>query len=755
MKFRIILLVLLYLSAFALSIKGFREPDLWWQIRTGEWILDNHAVPKQDVFSYTMQGTEWINIKWGFEVIVAIVSRTFGPEFVYVLQGIVNCLILFFLFKISSLFFREKFPAQDIKSNPVFLFTTSVCILIILIAAEYRMIGRPEMISHLFTLVFVYILQKNKTVPGRQLYLLIPLQMIWANMHEAFGIGLVILLIYTVSAWVRNLFSEGDRKDALKLSLVTAASLVAVGVNPNGLALLSRPFTIMSQVYANKYTTELADISSPEWWKKEAYIALLICIAGIAFLLLRNKNKTTKKIGIQNFVSRINNPYLLTILAFLYLGLTAYRNLIFLSLISFPVMYVGVYSVIQKRKLISTGRSNVILSLSLLLPLLFYVSVVSNKFYEWTKSRDKFGLEVLSINNPVGAADYIEKHALTGKKCFSDYLTSSYLLWRLQPEFKTYIDLRDLDIFPPAFFNDFIRDVSSPPDYHRLDSAQNFQYAVVFRPQFEALHAYLYNDSVYALKYVDAVAAVYEKTDSFTRDDIFSECQTQEPGLWATAVNKVLNPFYKAYDYTKVESDDIAANYYLTVGRIDLARKRAESLIAVKGYKGNALMAQIDYRMYTREANDSIKMALLSSAESLYRESLRQNPEYAPALLGQGVVLLSQKNFTAAVKMLSKCLDIEPDNYQAHLSIADGYRELMNLSTTKKDEYRKQLLKHFTEANKLTPGNPQVVANIGFVYFQMNDCERAIEFLSQVSNDTRLSIEDRQAVQKCLQQCGS
>src|SRR5262245_59756863 len=88
-------LLLSYLLAFALSIKSFREPDLWWQIRTGEWILEHNAVPKTDVFSYSMQGTPWINIKWGFEAAAAFVARLLGPESVFILQAMVSCLLVF------------------------------------------------------------------------------------------------------------------------------------------------------------------------------------------------------------------------------------------------------------------------------------------------------------------------------------------------------------------------------------------------------------------------------------------------------------------------------------------------------------------------------------------------------------------------------------------------------------------------------------------------------------------------------------
>src|SRR4051812_23036012 len=86
-----------YLIAIALSIKSFREPDLWWQIRTGQWILQHSAVPHRDVFSYTFNGAAWINIKWGFEVVTAMVSSSLGPESVFIIQALISCLILFFL----------------------------------------------------------------------------------------------------------------------------------------------------------------------------------------------------------------------------------------------------------------------------------------------------------------------------------------------------------------------------------------------------------------------------------------------------------------------------------------------------------------------------------------------------------------------------------------------------------------------------------------------------------------------------------
>lgn len=148
--------------------------------------------------------------------------------------------------------------------------------------------------------------------------------------------------------------------------------------------------------------------------------------------------------------------HLFLLIAFLYLALTAYRNIVFLILVLFPFLVVSVYRFITWLNTKTKGRLSISSAKSALtiglIGIVFYALIVSNTYYETTESRDRFGAEITAIGHPTGAADYILQQNLSRKKCFSDYLTSSYLLWRLQPDFKTFIDLRDLDVFSPAFF---------------------------------------------------------------------------------------------------------------------------------------------------------------------------------------------------------------------------------------------------------------------------------------------------------------
>ena len=47
------------------------DPDTMWQITVGQWILDHHAVPETDVYSFTMQGQPWISTQWLAQVMFA------------------------------------------------------------------------------------------------------------------------------------------------------------------------------------------------------------------------------------------------------------------------------------------------------------------------------------------------------------------------------------------------------------------------------------------------------------------------------------------------------------------------------------------------------------------------------------------------------------------------------------------------------------------------------------------------------------
>ncbi|MFN8294502.1 MAG: hypothetical protein U0T72_12325, partial [Chitinophagales bacterium] len=195
---RTISILLAALCAIALSFKGLREPDLWWQIKTGEWIIAHGKVPTEDVFSYTQKGQPWINIKWGFEVVAALVSNFLGSENVFILQGLVLLALLFFLFQLSTEI-SKKLNAETHATTAFLLLLP-----LLFISIDYRINGRPEMSSYLLSIVFLWLNLKYRNGNKPVIWWIIPLQCIWANIHEAFAIGVVINLIFLVAVFVEQ-----------------------------------------------------------------------------------------------------------------------------------------------------------------------------------------------------------------------------------------------------------------------------------------------------------------------------------------------------------------------------------------------------------------------------------------------------------------------------------------------------------------------------------------------------------------------
>ena len=53
--------------------------DTWWHLAAGRWIAEHGVVPVTDTLSYTVRGHPWINLEWGFDLVVYLLFRAGGP----------------------------------------------------------------------------------------------------------------------------------------------------------------------------------------------------------------------------------------------------------------------------------------------------------------------------------------------------------------------------------------------------------------------------------------------------------------------------------------------------------------------------------------------------------------------------------------------------------------------------------------------------------------------------------------------------
>ena len=576
-----ILSVMLVFTALALCVRTTVEPDIWWQIRTGEYIIEN-GVPTNDVFSYTYSEVRWINIKWLTEVIMAKLSALAGAESLFLLQMLV-LLIILITYRYSYKFYPGFQGSKEII--PAFYLAA----LLLLFTVSYRLNARPEMISHAFTAILLFLYWRFKSDKKSKLILLaIPLQILWANMHEAYGVGIVILAIILIANIIENYLTKSkDRSGIAILSLTLLISFLSTAISPHGSSMWLRPINIFSQLGENQFTTELIPFSEREYWNIFSVMNLLLFAVGLKYVVTGNnygissetkKRKKSKKL----FLASMNLSYLLLYLSFFYLSLKSYRNIPFFMIVGFPAYMYGI-STLYGRVLREYRSINLVMVAILIA--IFYLSIPTNFLYNSTPIKNKYGLGIDLDKVPHGAAEFVKSNNISGKS-FTDFMVSSYLLWYLQPDYKTFIDLRDLDIFPAEFFKNNILIYSSPTtvvqggmqiwDY--IVKEDNYNYIVLNnKPNISPLQRHLvHNDDRYELVFADPVASVYLRTSvenaelldqfSFSNGkDVFREYQQIETGTLSKTINKIFNPFHKQFEYKSLNKRDIYYTQYLNI----------------------------------------------------------------------------------------------------------------------------------------------------------------------------------------------
>ena len=128
---------LLLATAFVLCLKSVREPDLWWMYKTGDWMIANMQPTYIDSFSYTHEGTNWINVKWLFEVLISILKNLGGAEIVFVLQGLVSFDLMLLMGKTSARIADKQAVSRGTSYMAALVFTG----ILALISMDFRLIG--------------------------------------------------------------------------------------------------------------------------------------------------------------------------------------------------------------------------------------------------------------------------------------------------------------------------------------------------------------------------------------------------------------------------------------------------------------------------------------------------------------------------------------------------------------------------------------------------------------------------------------
>src|SRR5258708_5602650 len=137
--FFVAILVWLFMGSGGAGWSGLLvDADVGWHIRTGEYILDHHAVPRHDLYSFSKPDAPWYAWEWLTDVIDAGLHRWAG------LKGVVLAAAVLIAIFSTTLICRMAWRG-------VHLFLALAISLLGVGASSMHFLARP----HIYTLVFL------------------------------------------------------------------------------------------------------------------------------------------------------------------------------------------------------------------------------------------------------------------------------------------------------------------------------------------------------------------------------------------------------------------------------------------------------------------------------------------------------------------------------------------------------------------------------------------------------------------------
>lgn len=220
-----------------------RDPDTYWHIATGQWILDHWAIPFRDPFSFSMPGAEWVPHQWLGEVILALVYNGGGWSAVATLVCFVFAVILALL------------THQLLKS----LMPIHALIFVILAWLMWFMhaLARPYFLAAPFQLIWIATLVNSRQANRCPPFSILPLMVLWANLHADCIVGLVFTLLFAAEAvWASASWRAALNGPFRQWGLFALCALIAAMLTPNGITELLFPFHLIGMKFIVSNLTE-------------------------------------------------------------------------------------------------------------------------------------------------------------------------------------------------------------------------------------------------------------------------------------------------------------------------------------------------------------------------------------------------------------------------------------------------------------------------------------------------------------------
>lgn len=194
-----------------------QDPDTYWHTAVGNWILDHRAIPHVDYFSHSMPNVAWTAHEWLSEIVFALIHGVAGWSGLVILTALCFATTLAVL---TRYLLRHLEPVHAL-------------ILVALSAGMLRshLLARPHMLAVPLLALWIFGLLGARECKSPPSLWLLPIIILWANLHGSFTLGLGLAFALGVEAVMQAEKSQRI-KEARQWGIFISLALACAMITP-------------------------------------------------------------------------------------------------------------------------------------------------------------------------------------------------------------------------------------------------------------------------------------------------------------------------------------------------------------------------------------------------------------------------------------------------------------------------------------------------------------------------------------------
>ena len=467
---------------FASGGKGWglllSDGDTGWHIRTGEWIVQNFQVPQKDLFSFTRPDAPWFAWEWGADVLFYFLHLWGGLPLLAFFSALV-------LVGSSLLSFRWMIwrGSSALVAFPLLLLSVG--------GSTLHYLARPHIFTLLFVSLLLWLLDNERRLPSRRIWLLVPLAWAWVNLHGGWPALFTFLGIQVLVRLLRR-----DPRWITEAAVGCACALVTLA-NPYGWHLHQH---ILGYLQSDWIKNAVDEFQSPKFRSENLIHFEILLLGGVAAAWARARSSW------QGLVEA------LSVWLWAHLSLSAVRHAPIYVLAGAPVLATELTNVLSPwlGAAKKSSTAGVFHSLDLDLRPKFAANsawALLLSAIVWWSTQQNWPRDFPSTLFPTVA---LEKCAdqLRGRRIFASDQWGDYLLYRLWPSTKVYLDGRS-DFYGQTLGQEYLLTASGATGWEASFNRHSIDAALL--PPDSDLAKRMKSDPGWQVIYLDKVSIAFRR----------------------------------------------------------------------------------------------------------------------------------------------------------------------------------------------------------------------------------------------------